>query len=51
VPVPDAQAVAARERLARDGVRVGLEDARAVALTAVLGHGDPTPRDFLVLVG
>jgi tryptophan synthase beta subunit len=51
VPVSDADAETSRQRMARDGITVGLEDARAVALTAMLGHGDPTPRDFLVLVG
>jgi len=51
VAVSDADAGASRDRLARDGIKVSLEDARAVALTALLGHGDPTPRDFLVLVG
>jgi len=51
VPVSDADAGASRDRLARDGIKVGLEDARAVALTALLGRGDPTPRDFLVLLG
>lgn len=51
VPVPDAEAEACRNRLARDGITVGLEDARAVALTAILGQGDPTPRDFVVLLG
>jgi tryptophan synthase beta chain len=51
VPVSDAEASASRERMARDGIEVGLEDARAVALTALLGAGDPTPRDFIVLVG
>jgi hypothetical protein len=30
---------------------VSLEDARAVALTTLLGQGDPTPRDFVVLLG
>ena len=51
VAVSDAAADTSRERMARDGIKVSLEDARAVALTALLGHGDPTPRDFLVLVG
>jgi tryptophan synthase beta subunit len=51
VPVPDAAAEAIRTRLAREGITVGLEDARAVALTAILGQGDPTPRDFVVLLG
>jgi tryptophan synthase beta subunit len=51
VPVPDTDAERARERLARDGIKVGLEDARAVALTVLLGQGDPTPRDFVVLLG
>jgi tryptophan synthase beta subunit len=51
VPVPDAEAERARERLAREGYKVGLEDARAVALTILLGQGDPTPRDFVVLMG
>ncbi len=51
VPVPDADAEALRGRLAREGITVGLEDARAVALTAILGQGDPTPRDFVVLLG
>lgn len=51
VPVPDAAARASREQLAREGVRVSLEDARAVALTAILADGDPTPRDFMVLAG
>lgn len=51
VPLPDADAEACRERLARAGIAVGLEDARAVALALVLGQGDPTPRDFIVLIG
>ena len=51
VPVSDADAEAVRARLAREGITVGLEDARAVALTAILGQGDPTPRDFVVLLG
>lgn len=51
VPVPDADADRMRERLAREGITVGLEDARAVALAALLGQGDPTPRDFVVLLG
>jgi tryptophan synthase beta subunit len=51
VPVPDAAAAAMRERLLRDKINISLEDARAVALADVLGHGDQTPRDFLVLVG
>jgi len=51
VPVPDADAEGVRARLAREGITVGLEDARAVALTAILGQGDPTPRDFVVLLG
>ena len=51
VPVPDADAEAVRARLAREGITVGLEDARAVALTTILGQGDPTPRDFVVLLG
>lgn len=51
VPVPDADAERARERLAREGIKVSLEDARAVALTTLLGQGDPTPRDFVVLLG
>jgi tryptophan synthase beta subunit len=51
VPVSDADADRARERLAREGLTVGQEDARAVALTLLLGQGDPTPRDFVVLLG
>jgi tryptophan synthase beta subunit len=51
VPVSDADAESTRARLAREGITVGLEDARAVALTAILGQGDPTPRDFVVLLG
>jgi len=51
VPVPDADANTYRERLAREGIKVGIEDARAVALSAILGQGDTTPRDFVVLVG
>jgi tryptophan synthase beta subunit len=51
VPVSDADAERARERLAREGLTVGQEDARAVALTLLLGQGDPTPRDFVVLLG
>ena len=51
VPVPDADAERARQRLEREGIKVGLEDARAVALTAILGQGDPDPRDFVVLLG
>jgi len=51
VAVPDTEATATREHLAREGIRISFEDARAVALAKVLGHGDPTPRDFLVLVG
>lgn len=51
VAVADADANEARVRLARDGIKVGPEDARAAALALILGHGDPTPRDFLVLVG
>ena len=51
VPVPEADAERARERLAREGITVSLEDARAVALSTLLGQGDPTPRDFVVLLG
>jgi tryptophan synthase beta subunit len=51
VPVPDTEASAYRDRLARAGITVSLEDARAVALSAILGQGDTTPRDFVVLVG
>jgi tryptophan synthase beta subunit len=51
VPVPEADAERTRERLAREGITVSLEDARAVALTTLLGQGDPTPRDFVVLLG
>jgi len=51
VPVPEADAGRTRERLAREGITVGVEDARAVALTLLLGQGDPTPRDFVVLLG
>jgi tryptophan synthase beta subunit len=51
VPVSDTDAERARALLARDGISVGLEDARAIALTVLLGQGDPTPRDFVVLVG
>ncbi|MGQ0585874.1 MAG: pyridoxal-phosphate dependent enzyme [Gammaproteobacteria bacterium] len=51
VPVSDADAGNYRDRLARDGITVSLEDARAVALTALMAQGDPTPRDFVVLIG
>lgn len=51
VPVPDAAAERARALLAGCGITVGTEDARAVALTLLLGQGDPTPRDFVVLLG
>jgi tryptophan synthase beta subunit len=51
VPVADADAARAQALLARDGITVSLEDARAVALTLLLGQGDPTPRDFVVLLG
>ena len=51
VPVADADANTFREHLSRDGIKVGIEDARAAALAGLLSRGDPTPRDFLVLVG
>lgn len=51
VPVPDDAAERARALLAGCGITVGTEDARAVALTLLLGQGDPTPRDFVVLLG
>lgn len=51
VAVSDVAAAASREHLARDGINIGLEDARAVALASLLSSGDPTPRDFLVLLG
>jgi tryptophan synthase beta subunit len=51
VPVPDADAERCRERLAGEGIKASLEDARAIALTTLLGQGDPSPRDFVVLLG
>ena len=51
VPVSDEAAGSYRDRLARDGITISLEDARAVALTALMAQGDPTPRDFVVLIG
>jgi tryptophan synthase beta chain len=51
VAIPDAQAAAARQQLERaEGVVASLEDARAVALAALLAQRDRAPRDYVVLV-
>ncbi len=51
VPIPDAQARLAQQQiLAAEKINVSLEDARAIALVALLAQRDPKPRDFIVLV-
>lgn len=51
VAIPDAQAQAARQQLlAIEKIKVGLEDARAVALAGLLSQRDRTPRDYVVLI-
>ena len=51
IAIPDAQARAAQQQLLQaEKVNVGLEDARAVALTTLLAQRDLRPRDVVVLV-
>jgi len=51
VAIPDAQAAAAQRQVEQlEQARISLEDARAVALAALLIQRDKAPRDYVVLV-
>jgi tryptophan synthase beta chain len=51
IAIGDSQALTLQQQLGSlDNIQIGLEDARALALTSLLVQRDTTPRDFVVLV-
>ena len=51
VAIPDSQALTFQQQLGQmENIQIGLEDARAVALTTLLVQRGSAPRDFVVLV-
>jgi tryptophan synthase beta chain len=51
VPVPDGLAQPWRSKLVSEHLLLSLEDARALAMTAMLGQTEPAARDYIVLIG